>query len=285
MGLRRTNLVIQIASYAFLAFWTLVVLFPAYWVLTTSFKLTLDARSNTRYFPWIDFQPTLEPWRYIFVEQAATIVRPFSNSVIVSVASSLIAVLLGSMAGYALARYQYRFGFWRNNDIAFWFISQRMMPPVAVVLPFLVMYKALNLLDTQIGLVIAYVGFNLPFAVWVTRDFFAALPRDLEDSALIDGCSRWQAFLRIALPLATPGLIAAFILCLIFSWNEYLFAVMLSFQNSGTLPAFVAGQNSINGPNLDTMSVITVVAVLPVVVIGLGLERYITKGLIGGAVK
>ena len=142
--------------------------------------------------------------------------------------------LLGSLAGYALTRFHYRVPVlkWRNSDIAFWIISQRMLPPVVVILPYVIMYRVLGLLDTHFGMILAYTVFNLPFAVWILRDFFAGLPLDLEESAMIDGASRLQAFRLIVLPLAAPGLIATFLFCLMFAWNDYLFALMLTFSRA-----------------------------------------------------
>jgi multiple sugar transport system permease protein len=145
------------------------------------------------------------------------------------------------------------------------------------VLPFLILFRTVGLLDTQVALVLAYAGFNLPLAVWITRDFFAALPRDIEDSALIDGASRWQAFLRIALPLSVPGVVAAFAICFIFTWNEYLIALMLTYSRAQTLPIYLAGHGY--------GAALTIVCVVPPLLVGLSCERFLTRRLFGSAVK
>ena len=285
MGSSASQLTLRVACYAILLVWLLVVVVPLYWVVITSFKLPIAVRSGATYLPWIDFQPVLDNWKYVLIDKQADLIKPFKNSFIAAMGGTIGAVALGSMAGYALTRFRFKFLWLRNEDIAFWFISQRILPPVVVVVPFLILYRVFGLLDTQLGLIIAYAGFNLPLAVWITRDFFASLPKDIEDSALIDGCSRWQAFYLIALPLAIPGLVAAFVICFIFAWNEYLFAVMLTFKESQTLPVYLAGQSSLNGPQWWNQSALALVCLLPTVTVGLLLERFLTKGLIGGAVR
>src|SRR4051794_8676 len=204
-GSAGSQLAMRVLCYAILIWWLLVVLVPIYWVGITSFKLPIAVRSGATYIPWVDFQPVLDNWHYVLVEKQADLIKPFKNSLIIALGSTTLAVLLGAMAGYALARFPLKFAWMRNEDIAYWFISQRMLPPVVIVIPFLILFRFVGLLDTQVGLIIAYAGFNAPLAVWITRDFFASLPREIEDSALIDGASRWQAFLKIALPLAVPG--------------------------------------------------------------------------------
>ena len=256
-----------------------------YWMVTTAFKRPVDVFAGPKFVPWVDFQPSLESWRFLFFRIPDQVLKPFVNSLVVGLISSALALIIGSMAGYALARFRFRWGPFQNRDLAFWFISQRMLPPVVLVLPFLIMFKAVNLLDTQIGLIIAYTGFHLPFAIWITRDFFAQLPEELEASAMVDGYTRWQAFRRVVLPLSTPGLLAAYLFVLIFVWNEYLFALMLTFQNAVTMPIFIVSQNTQRGPEWWTMSALAILAVIPVTIIGLILERYLHRGVLLGSVK
>jgi multiple sugar transport system permease protein len=269
--------------YAILIAWCIVVYFPIYWMIITSFKLPIAIGTNVTYFPWIDFQPSLHAWRDVSAQTG--VVRSFVNGTIVSIASSVIAVVLGAMAGFGLTRFQYKFGFWRNNDIAFWFVSQRIMPPIVVVLAFLIMFRVLGLIDSVLGLTLAYLGFNVTLAVWILRDFFASIPRELEESALIDGASWLRAFWSITLPLAVPGLVAAFILCFIFTWNEYLFALILTFQKAGTVPLLLASQITNTGVQWWRMSVLAVMSIIPSIICALILERYIVKGLFAGGIK
>jgi multiple sugar transport system permease protein len=252
-------------------------------MIITSFKLPIAIGTNVTYFPWIDFQPSLHAWRD--VSDQTGVVRSFVNGTIVSIASSAIAVVLGAMAGFGLTRFQYKFGFWRNNDIAFWFVSQRIMPPIVIVLAFLIMFRVLGLIDSVLGLTLAYLGFNVTLAVWILRDFFASIPRELEESALIAGASWLRAFWSITLPLAVPGLVAAFILCFIFTWNEYLFALILTFQKAGTVPLLLASQITNTGVQWWRMSVLAVMSIIPSIICALILERYIVKGLFAGGIK
>jgi multiple sugar transport system permease protein len=172
-----------------------------------------------------------------------------------------------------------------NSDIAFWLISQRILPPVTVVIPIYVLYQQLRLLDTHLGLVIAYVGANLPIVVWLIRDYFQTIPIELEECAAIDGASRYRAFLSIVLPLAVPGLVATFLFVLVFAWNEYLLALFLSSARAQTMPLTVAAQNATRGPQWWYMSALIILMILPVIVMAIVLERYIARGLLVGAIK
>jgi multiple sugar transport system permease protein len=289
MTMRQSRQVKQIVTYTLLAVWALVCLFPLYWLLTTSFKLPIAVFQGPKYFPWIDFQPTLDAWQYLLSgPRSDAVVRSWSNSAILAVSSAAIAVMIGGLAGYALTRFHYLVpGLkWRNNDIAFWIISQRMLPPVVVILPFMIMYRLVGLIDTHQGMILAYTVFNLPFAVWILRDFFAGLPIDLEESALIDGASRFRAFYSIVLPLSTPGLAATFLFCLMFTWNDYLFALMLTFSKASTMPMFIAGEGTQSyGPQWWYLSALSLLSIAPMVIIALLVERYITRGLVVGAIR
>ena len=277
----------MVATYVAVIFWSFIVLFPFFWLITTSFKTPLAVTRGPLYLPWIDFDPTLVHWDYLINEQGAGILRHFRNSVIAAVGSTFFAVILGAMAGYGLSRFEYHWKAvgWKNDGIAFWIISNRFLPPAVFVVPFLILYARFGLIDTHIGLILVYTMFNVPFAVWIMRDFFDGLPEDLEDSARVDGASRLQAFFRIVLPLSTPGLVAISIFSFIFSWNEFLYALMLTNFDAITLPVLIAGQNTNRGVEWWFISGLTLIAVLPVVIIGLLLERFITSGLMSGAVK
>lgn len=273
--------------YAIVIFWCFIVLFPFYWLLTTSLKTPIAVSRGPKYIPGVDFVPTGEHWQYLFNEQGDQTFRHFRNSLIAASGSTVLAVIVGAMAGYGLSRFRYhwtRLG-WRNDNIAFWIISNRFLPPALFVVPFLMIYSALDLVDTHIGLIIAYSMFNVPFAVWIMRDFFNGLPVDLEESAMVDGATRFQAFWRIVLPLSAPGIVSVAIFSFVFSWNEYLYALMLTNYEAITMPVLIAGQNNTRGIQWWFISALTLTAVAPVVIIGLLLERYITRGLVAGALK
>jgi multiple sugar transport system permease protein len=172
-----------------------------------------------------------------------------------------------------------------NDDIAFWMISQRMLPPIAVVIPIYVLFQRLNLLDTRAALVITYVAANLPIVIWLMRDYFRTIPIELEECAAIDGASRYRIFWSIVLPLAVPGLVATFLFVLVFAWNEYLLALFLSGAKAQTLPYVISSQNATRGPQWWNMSVLILIMILPVIAMAIALERYISRGLLVGAVK
>ena len=319
-------------TYTLLALWSLVVLIPLYWVLITSFKGAGEVTNGPFYLPFVDFAPNLDAWRFMLVENNT--LGPYLNSVVVALGSTILAVLIGSLAAYALVRIRFRvklaaiatfllllvalvvavvtFGApWPlaaavalalfllalgtigrrtrlalgNNDVEFWMISNRIMPPIVAVLPIYVMFQQLGLLDTRTALIATYTAVNLPIVVWLTRDFFAGIPIDLEESAELDGASKFRVFFTIALPLVRSGLVATFLLVLILAWNEYLLALFLSNANAQTMPVLVSAQNTTRGPQWWNMSVLIVVMIAPVVVIASVLQKHIARGLLVGAVK
>lgn len=285
--MKRQSRLRSVLIYSIVIVWCTISLFPFYWLFTTSVKKPLHVSRGPRYFPFVDYEPTGEHWQYLFDEQGDTLFRHFRNSLIAALGSTALAVVIGAMAGYGLSRYGYHWRAlgWRNDNISFWIISQRFLPPALFVVPFLILYSRLNLVDTHLGLILAYTMFNVPFAVWIMRDFFETLPRDLEDSALVDGATHWQAFTRIVLPLSAPGLVSVAVLSFIFSWNEFLYALMLTNFDAITIPVLIAGQSNTRGIQWWFISALTLSAVIPVIIVGLLLERYITRGLTAGALS
>jgi multiple sugar transport system permease protein len=283
----------RVAIYGVLIAWTLVCLFPIYWTVTTSFKLAPDVMQGNLV-PFVDFTPEWRGWRSLglspeTIDQYSTVreefLKRFWNSTVVALSASLLAVVLGTLAAYGLSRFDYRAGPLRNDDISFFFLSQLILPPVVLALPFLVLYRELALLDTRIGLILLYALTVIPIVVWIMRDQFRSIPTELEEAALVDGLSIWGAFLTIILPIALPGMVAAFILCLVLTWNEYFFAALLTSTNSVTLPVMVASQTGSQGINWWSMAALSTAAILPLVIVGIVLERYIIKGMAAGAVK
>lgn len=281
------------AIYTALILWAVVCLFPIYWTLTTSFKLAPDVMRGNMV-PWWDFTPRWKGWESIGISprllgEVSTVrdefLKRFWNSAIVSITSSLLAVVLGSLAAYGLSRFNYRFGFMKNSDISFFFLSQMILPPVVLALPFLVLYKSLGLLDSRIGLILLYTLMVLPIVIWIMRDQFQGIPVELEEAALVDGLGVWGAFIQIVLPIALPGMVAAFILSLVLCWNEYFFAALLTATNATTLPVMVASQTGSQGINWWSMAALSSAAILPLVIVAIFLEKYIIKGMAAGAVK
>lgn len=283
MGIKAQKRFTLTVSYIILIAWSFILFFPIYWVVITSFKHPVDMAVKATYLPFVDFQPGLHAWRYLLVDRLEWFMTPFMNSVVVAFISSTVALVIGSMAGYALARFDYG---GKNDSIVLGFMSQRMFPGALFILAFLVMFRELRLLDTRTALIIVYASGAIPFVVWIMRDFFEGLPVEVEESAMIDGCSRLGVIFRIAMPLAAPGLVAVFVLSLIGAWNEYLVALTLTFREAITIPLFMQMQVSVTGgTEWWNMSAIALVSVLPVVIAGMALEKYITGGLTFGALK
>jgi multiple sugar transport system permease protein len=283
----------RVAIYGALLVWTVVCLFPIYWTITTSFKLAPDVMKGN-IVPWWDFTPRWKGWESIgisprLVGEVSTVreefLKRFWNSAVVAISASTLAVVLGSLAAYGLSRFNYRFGFMRNSDISFFFLSQMILPPVVLALPFLVLYKSLALLDSRIGLILLYTLMVLPIVIWIMRDQFQGIPVELEEAALVDGLGIWGAFMQIVLPIALPGMVAAFILSLVLCWNEYFFAALLTATNATTLPVMVASQTGSQGINWWSMAALSSAAILPLIIVAIFLEKYIVKGMAAGAVK
>jgi multiple sugar transport system permease protein len=194
-------------------------------------------------------------------------------------------VILGSLAAYGLSRFSYKFLWMKNEDISFFFLSQLILPPVVLALPMLVLYKQLDLLDTRVGLIALYTLSVLPIVIWIMRDQFAGIPTELEEAAMVDGQGVWGAFLTIVLPIALPGMVAALILSLVLTWNEYFFAALLTSSQANTIPVMVASQTGSQGISWWSMAALSFAAILPLVIIGIFLERFIIKGMAAGAVK
>jgi multiple sugar transport system permease protein len=279
--------------YAALLFWTFVSLFPIFWTVSTSFKVAVDITQG-HIIPWLQYHPDWKGWRSLGLSpdtirtDSSTrneFIKRFMNSVYLSAGASFVAVVIGSLAAYGLSRFNYKFGPWRNKDISFWFLSQLILPPVALAMPLLVLYKALALLDTRTGMIMVYILAVLPIVIWIMRDQFGSIPIELEQAAMVDGSSVWGAFARIVLPIALPGLVAAFILSVVICWNEYFFAALLTSSRANTLPVMVASQTGSQGINWWSMAALSTAAIFPLAVIGIVLERYIVKGLTAGAVK
>ena len=287
-------------------------------------------RPGPFYIPFVDFQPTLDAWRYILVELGNDTLRPYVNTVIVGLISSAIALLMGSFTAYALVRFTYRpklgligVGI---GCIAFAFIAAAIGAPVPIAIAAVAIFVLLwpdhraplpadagqqrhrlladlaadpaspsrsrstcsssrsGLLDSLAALVITYVAANLPIVVWLMREYFMSLPRELEESAAVDGASVYQIVRSIVLPISVPGLVATFLIVLIFAWNEFLIALVLTSANAQTMPLQVAAQNATRGP-WWAMSVLIIIMIAPVVVMAIALERFITRGILVGALK
>lgn len=266
----------------------ILFLIPILWTLVSSFKLPSDILTMPP--RWL-FTPTLDNYLAVLFGKrviAGTTfpeVRGFPghllNSVLISLGATFCSLLIGTPAAYTMARFRFR----GKRDLAFYVLSTRMAPPLAVLIPFYILFSQLRLLDTHIALLIVYTTFNLSFAIWMMRGFFSEIPTELEDAARVDGCSRYGAFARVALPLAAPGLAATAIFCLLLSWNEFLFALVLTSKVAKTAPvalySFVTFHEVLWGSLFAAGTMVT----LPVLVFTLLVQRNLVRGLTMGAIR
>jgi multiple sugar transport system permease protein len=268
------------AKYALVFAALLAALAPVYWMLTVSLKSEVEQFAIPP--RWFNFAPTLIHYREAFMERSFG--QYLLTSAVVAVLSTACAMLTGTLAAYALARFPLP----RRMDsrLSLWILSTRMFPPIVTAVPLFLLMRDVRLLNTKPALVIVYTAFNLPFVVWMMRGFFREIPREIEEAAMVDGDSRLGALRRVLLPLVAPGLAATAVFCLIISWNEFLFALVLTQTDTAmTLPVGIAGRVTQYEIKWGIMSAAGVVAMLPILVFALAVQRYLVRGLSLGAVK
>lgn len=262
---------------AFILAFTGWTLFPIVWMVVSSFK---PDNALFAFPPRFIFAPTETHYAGLFTG-ANTFATYIKNSVIASVSSTVISIVLGTAAGYGLARTHFK----GKEDLSFWIISTRMAPIAAVILPLYLFYSKLHLLNTLIGLIIAYLTFSLPFAIWLMNAFFVDLPIALEEASKVDGATKWQTFIHIVLPLSAPGIVTTAILCFIFAWNDYAFATTFGGPGSQTIPIAAAQLMTQSGIDWGKLMAIGTVTVIPMIFFGMIVRRWLVRGLTLGAVK
>jgi multiple sugar transport system permease protein len=277
LGWGRVPRLSSVAVFLVLAAYLVLVLFPIYWIIVSSFKLPVDTLAVP---PIWFFQPTVEAYLNVFAVN--NYLRFFLNSAIVAVGTVGISLFCGSLAAYALDRIPFRF----SGLVSYGLLTTRMIFPIVYAIPLFNLMRHANLLETRTGLIIAYTTFSLPYAVWIMQGFFNGIPVELDEAAMIDGCSRFSAFWRVILPVAGPGLAAASIFILMLSWNEFLFALILAGGGTAkTLPVAAAqliGQREIQWNELCAVATVTIV---PMVFFFILFQKHLIKGMIAGAVK
>lgn len=262
---------------ALVLFWTL---FPFYWSLMNSFKYARDNYGN-KWLPWIQFEPTLDPWRILWDEREVK--DALLNSTIISIGAASVALVLGTLAAYGIARF--RFERPRNGSLTTWFLSQRVLPPVIFVTPYFLILRELRIIDTVWSLILLNATFNLAFPVIILTQMFREVPIELEEAAQVDGASRFAIFFKIAVPLVLPGIVVSWILCLAFSWNEFLFGFATTATDARPIPVFLAGGDQTRGVDFQAIGTRMAVATSVPLVASLMVQRYIVRGLSLGAVK
>jgi multiple sugar transport system permease protein len=264
-------------AIALVLLWTL---FPIYWAAASSIRENADSYS-TKFLPWLNFEPTLQGWREMWA--LPEIRTALKNSAIIGVGAATISTILGALAGYGIARFYFQRP--RNGSLTTWFLSQRIIPPVVFVTPFVLLMFQVGLYDSVWGLVLLNATFNLPFPIIILTQMFREMPIELEEAAQVDGASRFGIFLKIAVPLVAPGIVVAWILCMAFSWNEFLFAFSTTQDKARPMSVMLVGAEQTRGVDylfvgtrMMTMMTLPIVASLLV-------QKYIVRGLSLGAVK
>jgi multiple sugar transport system permease protein len=249
--------------------------FPILWMFLSALKREEGMFSMP---PKLFFTPTLFNY-FNLVERGAMLY--FKNSIIASLSTVAVATFLGVMAGYGLARGKFS----GKKDLAWWIISTRMAPMVAVILPLYIIFRNLHMLNSLAGLVIGFTTFTLPFAVWLMMGFFKDIPKELEEAALVDGADKLQSFFQVALPLVTPGIVATAVLCFVFAWNDYLFATVLTSGQTQTLPVVTSALQTMRGVMWGQVMSMGTLIFVPVLLIGIAIRKYLVRGLTMGAIK
>ncbi|WP_172292427.1 carbohydrate ABC transporter permease [Pseudoruegeria sp. HB172150] len=288
--------------------YAVITLLPLLWIIATGFKSPSDAIA---YPPKVLFEPTLEGYVNLFTTRTRQtaeylaahppqtwyeeIVRKydmviagpsrfggrFMNSVIIGFVSTFLSVFLGTLAAYAFSRFRIPL----KDDLMFFILSTRMMPPIAVAIPIFLMFRALGLSDTHAGMILLYTAVNLSLAVWLLKGFIDEIPREYEEAALIDGYTRFQAFYKVVLPQAATGIASTAIFCLIFAWNEYAFAVLLTSGTAQTAPPFIPTIIGVGGQDWPAVAAGATIFLLPVVVFTILLRKHLLRGITFGAVR
>jgi len=267
-----SRLLLTVGAAALTAVW----LFPVIWMLLTSFKTNTDITSRV---PVILFHPTWEHYRTLLVTYHFT--QFFRTSFVIASITTIFTIAVGCLAAYALGCIEHR----RSKDIAMWILSQRMMPPIAVIIPFFILFRIYSLIDTYVGLIIVYLVPALPFAIWLLRSFFRDIPPAVREAALLDGLRHWQILRDIVAPLAGPGIAVTAIFTFIFTWNEFLFALFLASERAVTVPVGISQLILAYQVLWGEVAAAGALALLPLLLVVFYLQRHIVRGMTLGAVK
>jgi len=266
------NLIFYVLIVVLLVFF----LFPFYWLLTISLKTQAEAFVVP---PRFIFLPTIS--NFVKVWQQTNFFFYLKNSLIICLSSSMIALILGALCAYGISRFYFR----GREDLSFWILSVRMFPPIATALPLFLLFSRARLVDTYIGMIWIYVTINLPFSVWMLRGFFEGIPREIEESAMMDGCGYFRTFSLIALPIIRPGLSATLLLNMLFVWNEFLFALIFTSTLVPTLPIRAASYKGAHGLAWAEICTTGVLIVIPLIIFAIIAQRHLIRGLTLGAMK
>lgn len=274
-SIRNRKIAADIATYILLSIFCLIILLPILWIIRLSFTTKFVAYKIP---PEWFFKPILDNYRSLFVDYGFA--RFFFNSLVVAIGSTAIAIPIAFLAAYSFNRFNTG-----GRSLQFGILGLQMMPPIVLSLPIFVLMKTLNLLNTRGGLIVSYLSFNLPFVIWMLMGFLESIPVELEEAAKIDGATRIQAVIRIVFPLATPGVMASGVLSFILSWNEFLFALMLTAEKTSTVPIALAAMQTERGVMLGTLAAAMCFAIIPMLALSIAIQKYMVRGLTFGALK
>lgn len=269
----------KIAAHIVLIVILCISLFPLYWMFNTAVKSSGEILSPH----FIPKNPTIQNFIEVITGTGMAVggLTYARNSLIVSTLAMLLSLCIGALAAYGLARSETKW----SSRISMWILSTRMFPPAATIIPIFLMFRSLRLIDTYTGLVIAYVAYNLPFVTWMLKGFFVGIPKEIEESARVEGCSDFGAFVRISLPLIRPGLAVAGLFAFVYSWNEFLFALILTRVDVSTIPIQIASYQGVKGLIWGNMMAAAIVASVPGIILAFLAQKHLVRGLTLGAVK
>lgn len=273
------HVIARAALYIGTAMILLIIAFPAYWLITTAFKLEIDTAVSP---------PALFPTRgtlrnFTMVLESEGIIKFFFNSTFIALASTATSILIGSMAAYSLSKTYLRFHVRRG--LMMWILVTRIFPPVTTAIPYFIIMRSLKLTDTHFALILTHTTYALPFVIWLMLGFFQDIPKDIDRAAIVDGCSLWQRFTSVTMPLALPGIAVTAIFTFIYSWNEFLYASMLTSRNAKTLPVVISSYMSDRFLRWGEMAALAALMIIPVMIFAASTQRYLVRGLTFGAVK
>jgi len=273
---RRRNM-IQAARYAGALFITLIVAFPIYWLFLMAFKSADEVYAVPPvYFP---ADPSLGSFASLF-RGASFDAQTLINSLIIATSTTVIAMVLGTMCAYSMARF--RTG---GHNFAIWIMSQRMLPPIAIVFPLFLAFAFIDILDTFPSIIVVYVAFNLPFVIWMMRGYIEDVPVAIEESALVDGCTRWQVLYKIIVPMSRAGIFATAVFTFLFTWNEFVFALVLTNNHIVTYPVQVTGYFAAQQTYWNSVGAMSILGTIPVFFAVIFFQRYLVRGISMGAIK
>ena len=274
-GRRRAGLG-DLLRVVYLTAFVIFVLLPLYWMVMTSVKPTSDYLTVPPV--WFPAEPTIVHYTAALFSYRG--LDGLINSLIVSSAATVLSAVLGTLMAYSLARFNTG-----GKHLAFWVLSQRFLPPVAIILPIFLLFRSWHLYDTRIGLIIAYTFMTLPLSVWMMYAYFRQLPKSLEEAALVDGLSRWQALWMVAVPLAAPGIVAAAVFAFIACWTEFFFALILTSRYAFTLPTVFRAFLSFQGAQYGEACALATTSLVPSIILGMLVQRHLVRGLTLGAIR